>query len=73
VPRPGDVRVADRVQDQPGEVDLGALQRPSGVQAGEQQQVPTSALIRSACEEIRVSACAVPGGTGSRSRRDSSA
>ena len=36
---PGGVRVADRVEDEPGEVDVGALQRPSGVEAGEQQQV----------------------------------
>ena len=31
--------VADRLQQQPGQVDLGALERASGVQPGEQQQV----------------------------------
>ena len=33
------VRVAHGVEDQAGQVDVGALQRPSGVEPGEQQQV----------------------------------
>ena len=39
VVRPRRVRVADRVEDQPGQVDVAAFQRPAGVQPGQQQQV----------------------------------
>ena len=35
----GDMGVTDRVHDEPGQVDVFALQRPPGVQAGEQQHV----------------------------------
>ena len=35
----GDVRIADGVDDQPGQVDRFTLQRASGVQAGEQKHV----------------------------------
>ena len=35
----GDVRIADGVDDEPGQVDLLAFQRPSGVETREQQHV----------------------------------
>ena len=34
-----DARVGDRLEQQPGHVDLGALERAAGVQPGEQEQV----------------------------------
>ena len=39
VVRRGDVRVADRVDDQAGQVDRRGLQRPSGVEPGQQQHI----------------------------------
>ena len=53
-------------------VDRLAVQRPAGVEPGEQQQVVDEAVIRVASDSTRPSAWATDGGTGSRSRRVSS-
>ena len=69
----GGVRVADRVDHQHGQVDRRRVQRPAGVQAGEQQQVLDQGGHPGASDSTRRSACATSSGTGSRLRRVSSA
>ena len=69
----GDVRVADRVDDQRGQVDRFDRQRPAGVEPGQQQQVVDEAGHPGALRLHPAQRVGHVGGTSSRPRRASSA